>query len=183
LILSGSAAGFCQIIITYPLELVRTRLALSLKQAGGVKIKGIFDCFKMTVKKEGFLSLYKGLGPTIFSGTPYIGLQMSFYEVFKKTFKSDEKHIWLNLLSGSCAGLLAQTITYPGDTLRRRMQTNGIGGELTTYKNSFDAIIKITKLEGPKAFFKGLNANMVACIPGAAIQFVAYDFLKSILRV
>lgn len=108
---------------------------------------------------------------------------MTFYEVFKKLFKSDEKNILLNLLSGSCAGLVAQTITYPGDTLRRRMQTNGIGGEQVTYKNSIDAIIKISKLEGNLAFFKGLKANCIACIPGAAIQFVVYDFLKVIFGV
>lgn len=76
LILSGSAAGFSQIILTYPLELVRTRLALSVDQSGSTKFKGIYDCFKVTIQKEGVLSLYKGVGPTIFSGTPYIGLQV-----------------------------------------------------------------------------------------------------------
>lgn len=108
---------------------------------------------------------------------------MTFYEVFKNLFKSDDKNIVLNLLSGSCAGLVAQTITYPGDTLRRRMQTNGIGGEAVIYKNSIDAIVKIYKNEGQLAFFKGLKANCISCIPGAAIQFVVYDFLKSIFGV
>jgi solute carrier family 25 phosphate transporter 23/24/25/41 len=181
LVMAGSAAGVSQIMLTYPLELVRTRLALGSETLAGNKFKGIVDCFQMTVRKEGMKSLYKGIGPTLLSGTPYIGLQMTFYDVFKSMFHSQS--VLTDLAAGACAGLVAQTITYPGDTLRRRMQTNGMGGSLSVYKNSFDAIKLILQREGPAAFFKGLRANIVTCIPGAAIQFVAYDSFKRVLGV
>jgi len=52
-LIAGSLAGLTQITLTYPLELIRTRLAISTDQAGSVKYKGIIDCAKQTIKAEG----------------------------------------------------------------------------------------------------------------------------------
>ena len=82
LISSGTMAGLFQACITYPLELVRTRLTLG--PALGVKYNGILDCFASTVRTEGFRALYKGIGPTIISGAPYVGPQMTFYELYSR---------------------------------------------------------------------------------------------------
>ena len=76
---------------------------------------------------------YKGLGPTLVSGAPYVGIQMSFFEVFKRlasdAIGGGEPSMLLKLVLGASAGVTAQTITYPGDVVRRRMQTDGINGK------------------------------------------------------
>lgn len=36
------------------------------------------------------------------------------------------------LVCGSVAGLTAQTLTFPTDTVRHRMQANGVGGSVRT---------------------------------------------------
>eukprot|EP01080_Neovahlkampfia_damariscottae_P010965 gene10965-3673_t len=182
---AGSLAGLTQIAITYPLELIRTRLAISADQAGSVKYKGMFDCAKQTIKTEGIRGLYKGILPTALSGTPYIGCQMTFYDLFQHYLVPEDKsyQTFWKLTSGALAGVCAQTITYPGDTLRRRMQTNGMGGQEVVYKGMIDAIVTITKREGMKAFFKGCTANISAAIPGAAIQFYAYESVKGFLGI
>ena len=84
-------------------------------------------------------------------------------------------------LGGAISGLGAQTVTYPGDTVRRRMITNGINGEAKLYVNSWDCSRKIIQNEGTVGLFRGLSTNAIRCIPGAAIQFAAYDGLKSLL--
>lgn len=61
------------------------------------------------------------------------------------------------------------------------MQTNGIGGAERIYKNSLDCAVKMIQREGVTGLYKGLAANSVRCIPGAAIQFAAYDILKRAL--
>lgn len=80
----GTAAGLLQICCTYPLETVRTRLSLAESMSNGVRYKGIMDCFTHTIRTEGVPALYKGIGPTFLSGSPYVGLQMTFFELFKR---------------------------------------------------------------------------------------------------
>jgi len=177
----GTFAGFVQQCCTFPLELTRTRLSLQSK-ASANRYKGIADVLVRTVREEGFPSLYKGLGPTILSGAPYVGLQMTFYELWKRQLTAEDGSmcVFRKLVAGSMAGLTAQMITYPGDTIRRRMIANGMGGKERTYKNSMHCCKLILQHEGFKGFFKGFQANCVRAIPGASIQFWAYDFFKGI---
>ena len=86
------------------------------------------------------------------------------------------------LLLGALSGLFAQTITYPGDTIRRRMQTNGAGGAERVYKNSWDCCKKTIRAEGFQGLYHGLGVNIIRCLPGAAIQFAAYDSLKILFK-
>ena len=92
----------------------------------------------------------------------------------------DAEPAW-KMACGACAGILAQTITYPGDTIRRRMQTNGMGGAPRLYRHSWDCCVQTVRNEGVRGLFHGLKANVVRSIPGAAIQFAAYDTLKEVL--
>jgi len=199
LIFSGSLAGLFQITMTYPLELIRTRLTLSEGMKQGARFEGIFDCAKKTVQVEGWGALYKGITPTWLSGAPYVGLQMTFFEIFKRNVQgfaasrlgekegeggmsSQALNTVTTLVSGAGAGIVAQTITYPGDTIRRRMQADGIGGSKRIYSGFIDCITGSVRSEGVLCLYKGLSANTVRCIPGAAIQFWAYDTLKYVLK-
>tara|TARA_B110000208_G_scaffold56749_1_gene74542 strand:+ start:507 stop:686 length:180 start_codon:yes stop_codon:yes gene_type:complete len=56
------------------------------------------------------------------------------------------------------------------------------GGEALAYEGPMDCVRKIYSTEGPAAFFKGCGANCIRAIPGAAIQFAAYDLLKEVLH-
>ena len=55
MMLSGTLAGLFQQMITYPLEVVRTRL--SLGPGTGIEYKGIIHCVSSMIKTEGRLSL------------------------------------------------------------------------------------------------------------------------------
>lgn len=186
LIMAGTMAGLFQTCVTYPLETVRTRLTLG---AGlGAKYNGIVDVLRQTVRQEGFRGLYKGIGPTFLSGSPYVGLQMTFYEIFKRNFQRLAPDAGPGLkqleiiVAGATAGIIAQTITYPGDTIRRRMQMNGMGGEAKVYSNSWDCAVKLCRAEGVMGLFNGLRANLIRAIPGAAIQFAAFEFLNDLVN-
>ena len=74
------------------------------------------------------------------------------------------------VVCGACAGVVAQTITYPGDTVRRRMQTNGMGGAAKHYTGTIDCITQIVVKEGRAGMFAGYGANLMKSLPGAGIQ-------------
>ncbi|KAA0148196.1 hypothetical protein FNF27_03148 [Cafeteria roenbergensis] len=191
-IAAGTMAGMFQIVVTYPLEVTRTRLTLG--PGLGLQYKGILDCMRKTVRSEGLAGLYKGLGPTILSGAPYVGLQMTGYDTVKNfatqfdaLSRVDEKTgkrrpiLVASLLCGALAGVIAQTITYPGDTLRRRMQTNGANGAPRVYKNTMHCLRATVANEGVAGLYRGVVTNAVRAIPGAAIQFMSYEALKSVI--
>ncbi len=184
----GTLAGLFQITMTYPLEVVRTRLSLA-EGFSNSKVKynqGIIDCAKKIVKIEGPSALYKGIVASWCSGAPYVGLQMTFYDLGKRMLPKKENgttNILYSMLAGALAGLFAQTATFPGDTIRRRMQTNGMGGEKPLYSGTWDCTKKIYQKEGMVGFYRGLSTNMVRCLPGAAIQFYMYDKIKHLMNI
>lgn len=187
---AGSGAGMVQILLTYPLDLIRTRLQLALSIPGGAPYNGIGHCAVSIFRTEGGAALYKGLGPTLFMGIPYVGMQMTFYARFKQWYAEyaklpgpEQLPILPMLMCGSAAGLTAQTISFPADTVRHRMQANGINGSEKVYKNTLDCFKKMYQREGMRSFYKGWALNAFRCIPGAAIQFSAYDTLKRLLQV
>ena len=76
---------------------------------------------------------------------------------------------------------VVEFLTYPGDTVRRRMIVNGMNGAERIYKNSIDCTLKIVRFEGVLGLWSGFTANGIRCVPAAAIQFFAYDQFKSML--
>lgn len=179
LMAAGSLAGLGQIITTYPLDNARTRLAMAAPK--GVQFNGIADCFVSTIRHEGFGALYKGIGPTLLSGPIYVGIQMTLYEKFKQLMPNDKHPVLWKLGCGTVAGLCAQSIMFPGDTVRRRMQVNGIRGHKQIYTSSWNAFVSILKKEGIRGFYKGIGTNVVRGIPSATIQFAVYDLIKSFI--
>ena len=94
-------------IIAYPIDLIRTRVTLDNKMKK--ENYGIIRTEFNLVKIEGFLSLYKGLIPTITTTPIYIGLQLSIYQQLRN---NDNNIISNSLVSGAISGLISQTAMY-----------------------------------------------------------------------
>ncbi|KAJ0964616.1 hypothetical protein J5N97_025754 [Dioscorea zingiberensis] len=140
-LVSGSVAGGTAVIFTYPLDLVRTKLAYQVVGASKLKGKGlsqpeiiyggIFDCISKIFKQNGIRGLYRGVGPSLYGIFPYSGLKFYFYEELKAHVPEEhKKDIIVKLACGSVAGLLGQTITYPLDVVRRQMQIESLVAKL-----------------------------------------------------
>lgn len=184
LVLSGTCAGLFQACITYPLELIRTRLTLGATH--GSTYAGVADCARQTLAQEGVRGFYKGLTPTILSGAPYVGLQMSGYELYKRNLAPEIEaatgsQTLAKLVCGAAGGVTAQTLMYPGDTVRRRMQTDGMQGRARVYGSMMDCVRQTVAKEGYRGLFSGLGVNCLRAVPGAGIQFLAYEWFKYVL--
>ncbi|KAL6045305.1 Oxoglutarate/malate translocator protein [Balamuthia mandrillaris] len=111
---------------------------------------------------------------------------MTFYELLKRTMPQDGQgrtSVFFTPVCGAISGMAAQTIMYPGDTVRRRMITNGLAGQERVYRNSWDCIMTMVTREGFLSLYKGWGANFARSVPGAAIQFTAYEAFKTTLHV
>lgn len=82
-LLSGSAAGLTAVLLTFPLDVVRARLALQQFGAVEARYTGIADCLRKTAAHEGVGALYKGIGPAMLGVAPYAGIKFAAYEMGK----------------------------------------------------------------------------------------------------
>jgi solute carrier family 25 (mitochondrial phosphate transporter), member 23/24/25/41 len=174
---SGAFAGICSVSFTYPLDMIRTRL--SLPNAESVSI---YNCGKNIFRTEGgVFGLYRGLSPTLVGIAPNIALNFTVYEGLKNYLerKNIYPEVHYKLICGAIAGATSQSVTYPFDVIRRRMQVNNSACSCFNYKNSFDAFYKIIKLEGFSALYKGLIPNYMKVIPAISISFVTFEFIRS----
>lgn len=80
------------------------------------------------------------------------------------------------MIAGSLAGLLSQSLMYPGDTVKRQLQIDGMNG-VKKYNNITNCIKIIYRQNGIKGFYKGILLNSFKSIPEVAIKFTIYEFL------
>ena len=238
-LLAGSGAGASAVLITYPLDLVRTRLAYqsesgkqhstesaatnrasshasastsasqqkpvlerSLPRSPTSTIRGVFA---VTMKQEGIWGLYRGIGPTLAGILPYAGLKFYVYQSLKQYYWRQQQDAALRpgthtklpvpvmLTFGACSGLVAQTLTYPLDVVRRRMQVQGLklspaqqqaalqAQGKSVLRSTWHGLVTIGSQQGVKALFAGLTINYMKVIPSTAIGFTLYDTMKSYL--
>jgi len=135
----GSLAGITAVTTTYPLDVVRSRLAFQYK--GEHVYNGIIDAIrKIYQEQHSIRSFYRGYSITLLGMIPYAGLSFSTFEHIKKFFlkhqvqnmviKTNKDYYELTVVGklacGALTGIFAQTITYPLDVVRRHMQLSSM---------------------------------------------------------
>jgi len=198
-LLAGSLAGATSVVVTYPLDLMRARMAVQYAAQGGIRHN-----FRDLYQREGFSGMYKGLGPTLFGIVPYAGLAFGSFETFKmivsQHYGSETVTPGQRLVCGALAGFVAQSLTYPLDIVRRRMQTDGLHletiaksrfedptgfqGNRRRYHSIFQTLTDVARKEGVVGgLFKGLSMNWVKGPIAHAISFSTFDLMKKTLEV
>lgn len=176
---SGGLAGAGSLMIVYPLDYARTRLA---SDVGGKErqFNGLVDCLKKTVQAGGVGSLYNGIGVSIMGIIPYRGSYFGIFDTLSgyNPYQNDDNGLRRASSKFFCAqtsAISAGYISYPFDTVRRRLQMQSEKAEHErVYKGASDCFGKILKEEGTGAFFKGAGANALRTV-GAAMVLVLYS--------
>jgi len=177
---SGGLAAAGSLCIVYPLDYARTRLASDV--GGGKKtFNGLWDCLVKTTKgPAGFFSLYTGFGVSLMGIIPYRGFQLGAFDtlVGLNPYAHDKGVIGFvsTFVSAQTAIIAGAGISYPFDTVRRRLQMQAERPvEEHVYKGTLDCLKKIAAEEGIGAgVYKGFVANALRSV-GAALVLVLYD--------
>lgn len=178
--LAGSLAGTTAAMLTYPLDMVRARMAVTAREM----YSNIMHVFVRISQEEGVKTLYRGFTPTILGVIPYAGITFFTYETLKKLHtektKRSQPYPYERLAFGACAGLIGQSASYPLDVVRRRMQTAGVTG--SSYGTIMGTMCEIVTQEGViRGLYKGLSMNWVKGPVAVGISFTTFDLMHSLL--
>jgi len=167
-ILSGGMAGTCSLLFVYSLDYARTRLANDAKGKGGERqFNGLIDVYTKTLKSDGIQGLYRGFAISAVGIFIYRGMYFGMFDTLKPLLLGDTPNVGLSFLLGWVVTITAGLMSYPIDTIRRRMMMTSGGG--VKYKGSIDCGIQILKNEGFMSMMKGAGANILRGVAGAGV--------------
>ncbi|KAG2225857.1 hypothetical protein INT45_007101 [Circinella minor] len=209
---AGSFAGITCVIFTYPLDLVRVRMAYVVKQENRGRPSLVETCSQIykepaAASYSKILNFYRGFFPTVAGIIPYAGVSFGAYHIITNIFRFDpiispytranlqsigpndrrmkEKpplKAWAELICGGVSGLIAQTCSYPLEVTRRRMQVSGL-----LHPDKFVKFMDTAKLiyqsKGIKGFYVGLTIGYVKVFPMTGVSFLVYERMKILFDI
>ncbi|XP_061024426.1 mitochondrial adenyl nucleotide antiporter SLC25A24-like [Dama dama] len=176
--ISGSLAGATAQTCIYPMEVIKTRLAVG--KTG--QYSGIIDCGKQLLKQEGARAFFKGYIPNLLGIIPYAGIDLCVYEHLKNRWL--EQHARGSLDPGivillGCSTLshaCGQMASFPLNLIRTRMQAQALEEKGTT--SMIQLIQDIYNKEGKRGFFRGVTPNIIKVLPSVCISCVTFEKVR-----
>ncbi|ORY63165.1 mitochondrial carrier domain-containing protein [Pseudomassariella vexata] len=220
---AGAQAGVTSVFFTYPLEVIRVRLAFETKHRSSSladickKIYGEHPLPKpqphtaaaaatttveAVVPRSGLVNFYRGFSTTLLGMVPYAGMSFLTHDTAGDLFRgpSIRKYTtlpkpansppdkpaplkaWAELVAGGISGAVSQTVSYPLEVIRRRMQVGGAVGDGHRLRIG-ETVGLIFKERGIPGFFVGLTIGYVKVVPMVAVSFYTYERMKTLFGI
>ena len=192
--ISGSLARMVAAALTSPLELMRTMM--QHRNHG----KNVFSLLRHEFRSRGFLSLWRGLSPSLWRDVPFSGIYWLGYERLSKLAKAHlfqldpatpaaEVPVSVSFssafIAGAVSGSVAAAVTTPMDVVKTRRQVDlySDGANTLTSKRTFSLLRRIAAEEGVGALFSGVGPRVAKVSPACAIMISTYELGKRFMVV
>ncbi|KAJ6407743.1 hypothetical protein OIU84_011107 [Salix udensis] len=168
---AGACAGMTSTFVTYPLDVLRLRLAVD------PGFRTMSEVALTMLREEGVASFYYGLGPSLLSIAPYIAVNFCIFDLVKKSLPEKyQQKTQSSLLTAVVSAAVATLTCYPLDTVRRQMQMKG-----NPYKSVLDAFPGIMQRDGVIGLYRGFVPNALKNLPNSSIRLTTFDFVKRLI--
>ncbi|KAM0307751.1 hypothetical protein ACHAPM_000476 [Fusarium culmorum] len=158
---AGAIAGVSEILVMYPLDVVKTRVQLQTGSGATAEYNGMLDCFRKIIKQEGFSRLYRGISAPILMEAPKRATKFAandeWGKVYRKMFGMDKMNQPLSVLTGATAGATESFVVVPFELVKIRLQDKASAGK---YNGMVDCVVKTVKNEGPLTLYQGLESTL-----------------------
>ncbi|CAB3399704.1 unnamed protein product [Caenorhabditis bovis] len=177
---AGSTAGAISQSAIYPMEVMKTRLAL---RRTGQLDKGMFHFAHKMYTKEGIKCFYKGYVPNLLGIIPYAGIDLTVYETLKSFYVKyytdvKEPGVMALLACGTCSSTCGQLASYPLALVRTRLQARAIAPNSNQPDTMIGQFSYILKNEGFTGLYRGITPNFMKVIPAVSISYVVYEKVR-----
>jgi solute carrier family 25 2-oxodicarboxylate transporter 21 len=147
-LIAGGSAGILEICCMYPLDVVKTRM-----QLGTGPKQNMFGALKSIVEKEGAANLYRGVFSPILAEAPKRAMKFTCNDTYSSMLGNcPSKHI----VAGASAGITEVLVNCPTEVVKVRMQDTK---NLKQYPSTMSCLQDLLKKEGPRALYKGAEAQ------------------------
>ncbi|KAF0683548.1 Aste57867_24405 [Aphanomyces stellatus] len=182
----GALSGVAATVATYPFDRCRTVMS----SQGIPKVYPTMRrFFELSIKQDGVAGgLYKGLSPAVFQIVPYMGISFGIYSTLnqitaKMTSAESSRVQWFlqTVGNGAAAGFVSKLMVYPLDTVKKRMQMQGVartadyGEPIPAYPSAWQCGRDILRREGLYGLYKGTVPSLLKSMVTHSCTFTVYE--------
>jgi len=166
--LAALEAGIITMILSNPLQVLRTRMVLSSSKSGtAATVNSI-------LQREGLGALFRGFSPNLV-GVAHGTLQFSLYDAMKRRYKmmmlKEDLVAREHLVLAAGSKMLASLATYPCQVVRTVMQDEHVGQTPTARQ----VVRDIVHQQGVRGLYRGLLPHLLHVTPNVCIIFTVYE--------
>ncbi|XP_053569968.1 probable mitochondrial glutathione transporter SLC25A40 [Bombina bombina] len=185
-LIAGATARLGSATIISPLELIRTKM-----QFRPLSYMELILCIQSSIANDGWLSLWKGWGPTVLRDVPFSAMYWYNYELGRRwlsqRYNTMQPSFVISFTAGAVSGSIAAVVTLPFDVVKTRRQVEV--GELEVFnytqkrsKSTWKVMNTIVAENGFRGLFAGLIPRLIKVAPACAIMISTYEYGKSFFR-
>ncbi|KAJ8496117.1 hypothetical protein ONZ45_g12579 [Pleurotus djamor] len=169
--------------IASPLELIRTNLqSTPLTPGTPHTLRSVLSSIRTLARSQGVLSLWRGLGPTLWRDVPFSGIYWASYESWKRFLSRRQMDgAPVAFFCGAVSGTTAALVTSPFDVLKTRRQAFVMSGASSSSTRTAGLLAEIVRTEGTSALFAGLFPRIVKIAPACGIMIACFEGIGGFL--
>ncbi|CAF0743799.1 unnamed protein product [Adineta ricciae] len=181
--LIGGLAGMSATMIVNPFDLVKNRMQMSGIEGGVREYRTSFHAIRVILHNEGVRGLYASLSAGLLRQATYTTTRLGIYQNLLERFRETNGHpprFVINLLLGVFSGGIGAFVGTPSEVALVRLSLDGRlpVNERRNYKNVFDALVRITREEGPLGLWRGAFPTVARAMVVNAAQMPTYSQTK-----
>jgi solute carrier family 25 protein 33/36 len=204
-VIAGGLAGATATAVTYPLEVLKTRLQSSTFNVGKVQNRlplfalgqnmnlcvtspvtsvrhaSLFSYARQMIQNEGYALFSRGFAANVMAVSMSKAIYFPVYSCCKRFLGQNcgqSENVILHSSSAAIAGFVSCTVTNPIWFLKTRLQLDSVNKPNWL---KMPVAIEIYKKEGIRAFYSGLAASYLG-IAETMLHFAIYEYLRGRIR-
>jgi len=165
---AGCIGGCAGVVVGHPLDTIKVKI--QTQDCKNPIYKGTWDCFRSILKTESVKGLFRGVTSPLGGVALVNAVVFGVYGNVQRQLGSSD-NLLSHFVAGGAAGFLQSFICSPMELAKTRLQVQ----KSNQYKGTFDCLMKVSKVEGIRGFYKGLGITMGREIPAFAFYFYTYE--------
>ncbi|XP_052375100.1 probable mitochondrial glutathione transporter SLC25A39 isoform X2 [Oncorhynchus keta] len=185
-LVAGGLARLGAVSVISPLELVRTKM-----QSRKLTYSELRVCIRSSVAQDGWLSLWRGWGPTVLRDVPFSALYWFNYELVKvqlcDQYNVSQATFSISFTAGAISGAVAAIVTLPFDVVKTRRQIQlgemeTLGVPVKNLTSTWHIMRGIWAESGYRGLFAGFLPRVIKVAPACAVMISTYEFGKTFFQ-